>query len=284
MWLFALVVLALLQATSCQKSGDAAFERELIEKSNHGLALATVWNQDDTGLNIRFFDGREEKRPIECCMRSSVRISFGRITAIEWSDPIFTAKGLPGGHVIVMDLKGKTIVKSRLKVSASLVSLSPDHKRFAFLGSPVDPEFTRASYGLQITEMDAATSRPLRAPEVRSESDVHKPPQSLDWSPDGNLVLFSDGVEVLAIDVRTGPSRTIAKGHNARPSSAGNEIVYMTAQSATFLLNLNTGRSSPILANREIISPPIWSPDGKYLSFVERHYSITPCIGKYILD
>jgi Tol biopolymer transport system component len=107
--------------------------------------------------------------------------------------------------------------------------------------------------------------------------DGRQPPQiSVDWSPDGESVLFSYEGAVLLVDAQTGQTRKIADGGAALWSPTGEWISYVTSQSEPALLNVATGASKIINPGKPTGSVLEWSPDGKYLLIPEGEGSHVP--------
>jgi Tol biopolymer transport system component len=114
--------------------------------------------------------------------------------------------------------------------------------------------------------------------------DGRQPPQiSVDWSPDGESVLFSYEGAVLLVDAQTGQTRKIADGGAALWSPTGEWISYVTSQSEPALLNVATGESKVINPGKPTGSVLEWSPDGKYLLIPEGEGSHVPygCLWVY---
>jgi len=241
-----------------------SLRRELEERSSlDGLATAIAV----AGLSVKFFDGRTTEHRFRCCSGGGL-IQRNRIV---WVDRPPNDFGPPEGPLLVLDTSGAVVEQSQLKISSQTFSVSPDEKTFAFLGGGA-----LGSYGLYIAGFQSSTARKLKDVSVQRPPDSSHRPAVLDWSPDGQFVLFSDGDTIETVKADTGESREIADGFDARWSPAGGWISYVRPDRKAALLNLATGETKMFDESHDIGRAPKWSPDGRYLLFREAEGSHWP--------
>src|SRR5580704_15661092 len=92
---------------------------------------------------------------------------------------------------------------------------------------------------------------------------------ALDWSPDGQSLLFSTSGGIEILDVETGGSQKVADGNYGRWSPSGDWISYVTPQRHATILNLRTHETKMIDPRSEMAWQVEWSPDGKLLLLPE---------------
>jgi hypothetical protein len=260
-------------------STSASLQRELAERSDRGLALATfVPAKPD--LVIRFFNGPTRTLRPTCCPPTGFHTVWrNRIAMVDLTsapvlnplkDPSGTVAALPryGGPVVEIDTRGAVIARSRLLFRPGPVSLAPDGEHFAIISAPLGPYDRRAgAYIAGFHDDDARNLNVTFAGSRDSPSDRHGSAEqtSTDWSPQGGRLLLSYLGAVSLVDVRTGQSKKLVEGGGAMWSPSGDWISYMTPKSEVALLNPSTGVSKLIDPGKEMLWPPKWSPDGKYL-------------------
>src|SRR5260370_19443764 len=127
---------------------SASLERELAERSKHGLALAR-FSISEPNLELRFFDGRKEVLHFGCCPPTEGRtISRNRIVMMDMTNSpalepfrgppaaVLTALQLHGGEVVVMDPQGTILARSDVCFQPSVVALLPHEEHFELVGLP----------------------------------------------------------------------------------------------------------------------------------------------------
>ena len=179
---------------------SGGLRRELIEESSEGLAIARI-PYEGKALDVRFFDGRKGTLDLACCDRSEAQtIARNRVVVVDLtSAPVLDFTKLvsdprawgaaaiaQGGPVVVMDEQGKFVERSEVSIDAWLISLSPDERIVAFLGtrrSDGDLGLFLAGFrGQEVRKLMPAT--PLTDHNLRRRA-------ALEWSPDGRSLLYS---------------------------------------------------------------------------------------------
>jgi hypothetical protein len=175
--------------------------------------------------------------------------------------------GRYNGPVIEMDARGTVIARSVARFRPAPVSLAPDGEHFAILAPPVGD--IAGPGGLYIGAFHQGGGRNLArvGSEDRYETFARVP--SIDWSPRGDSVLFSDLGTISLVDIRTGLLKRLAEGGAATWSPSGDWISYVTLKSEVALLNPSTGETKRIDPGKEMQWTPKWSPDGRYLLIPE---------------
>jgi len=280
------LVLLLFAVTSCAPTWldhptSGALRRELVEKSKEGLALGRV-TKDEPEIQLRFFGGQERRQRLGCCAYSEgALISRNRIVAVDMSsaprlgafvnaepDSLRAAVAGLGGEVVVMDASGIVLARSAIEIRSWIVSLSPNGDRFAFVGAlRGHPKTEEGVYVAGFQEQNPRKLMDVTMPRDRPNDPAMLP--LIDWSSDGNRVVFSYDGSILSLDVRTGESRKLASGGAARWAPSGDWISYVSMNSEPSLLNTTTGESRVIDPGRGSGSSVEWSPDGKYLLIFE---------------
>ena len=192
-------------------SSDSGLERDLAAQH---LAIARVFYENDggLGLQIRYPNGRSKTVDLPCCTRIRAE-SFARnriaLVDVSSSPQPFDPKAVGdafSGPVVLMDEEGRVVERSEIRVNANLLSLSPDGKRFAFLGSgDAQPA---AEAGVYVAEFRDKEVRKLAStdPLIALNHRVHP---SLDWSSDGRSLLFTDADGVHFVSVESGKSEKV---------------------------------------------------------------------------
>jgi WD40 repeat protein len=294
-WLVWLCVLAICGAsTACvwlDHRTSTALEHELVEASKHGLALARFLATGSSSVELRFFDGRTEILPISCCPPAPGRnIARNRIVMLDMTnaphlnplaDPDFLGTLQKyGGNVVAIDTRGKVVARSELWIRPCLVSLSPDGTLFAFVGVPSGhPAEDEGIYIAKFKGMNARRLMSLTSSTLPDDEDKTMR-TTLDWSPDGQRLLFSCNRAVLLVDVQTGQSRKLMEGGLAQWSPLGEWISYVTPKSEPVVRNLKSGETRFIDKGHQTLSPMEWSPDGRYLRSA-RVRAHTSCMGAF---
>ena len=86
-----------------------------------------------------------------------------------------------------MDMHGAVVERSELEVHVGPVSLSPDEKTFAYLGSPRGGPLN--DWGVFVAELHGKNARKVK--DVPAPTPGHPTVSALDWSPDGQSLLLS---------------------------------------------------------------------------------------------
>ena len=204
---------------SCDHPTSAAAKKELAEAAGNRFALGQIYVPRDAQpvLRLKFFDGREETRPLTCCANSAgSTISQNRIVLVDinlritqspWEMMRTTQNG---GQVAVLDLDGKVIARSKVRISSGLVALSPDGKQFAFGGSPGG--FPLKAQGVYIASFDAVECRRVFPVVDQPPGEQHTLGRdySLQWSPDGGALSAAVQEQCLRTRTRTSPEPFVA--------------------------------------------------------------------------
>lgn len=110
------------------------------------------------------------------------------------------------------------------------------------------------------------------------------------WSPDGGSIAFMSGraghQDIWLADVASGEVRQLTRSTNPPDefrwfpswSPDGSRIAYVSNRSSTFdddlwIADVRTGTSEKLTSHVQVVSNPVWSPDGDHLAFntVDRH-------------
>jgi TolB protein len=101
---------------------------------------------------------------------------------------------------------------------------------------------------------------------------------TLSWSPDGNLISFSNGQRVYSIDFVSGkrtqltPSDRNCCPHNATFSPDGDRVIFSDKHDVDddyeiYIININEGSTFQLTSNDTDDFAPAWSPDGSKIAF-----------------
>jgi Tol biopolymer transport system component len=149
-------------------------------------------------------------------------------------------------------------------------SFSPDGKQLAYFTQEYDANgIVIGEDGFAIADVQATpTPTQLYQREFTLSGD-----ETIDWSPDGSIVMFSVGTEVRTYSMAKGNRTVLPQATHAAYSPDGSKIVY------TDLLNdyqltirdLRTGNTTPLTDNLDSAAfYPQWSPDGKWIVYSSR--------------
>jgi Tol biopolymer transport system component len=277
--LLCLVLWTQISCTWLDHPTNRALQRELIEQSKHGLALARYRVQPLSEIEVCFFDGSRKRLKNTCCsLANNPTISRNRLVAVDTTstlpDPL--RLGVPnflqalqsyGGQVVVADTETKVLARSETRIWPAEVFLSPDQKRFAFIS--VLQGGQQADSGLYVAGFGKAQVWRLMSVRPATPHDGFQAQTTVDWSPDGNSLVCSIDGAVLVVDSHTGKSRKLADGSAPLWSPSGDQISYVTLDWEPALLNLSGGESKRIDPGKKTSTPLEWSPDGKYLLIAE---------------
>ena len=172
---------------------------------------------------------------------------------------------------------------SEVALVAHFATMSPDGKRFAFLGIPQEPP--GSGFGIYVAGFHDKESRKIvdvGLPRQRTYMDVTTNTM-LDWAADSENLLFSNEQTVSLVNAQTGTVRKLADGGGAQGSPSSDWISYITVKLQAGLLNLKTGETKLIDHGHEVLREMEWSPDGKYLLIFEGEGSHVPygCLWVY---
>jgi hypothetical protein len=99
---------------------------------------------------------------------------------------------------------------------------------------------------------------------------------SAGWSVDGTRLAFGRNGTIRMLDIRSNRVDAIDSGMDPSWSPDGRWIVYRTMGNHAILFNPRSGEKKRILENRGLAPLPLhWSPDSRYLAYVERRDQIT---------
>ncbi len=186
-----------------------------------------------------------------------------------------------GGPVTEADTRGTVVARSIAHFRPATVSPAPDGEHFAIMSPPLDhPDWPG---GLYIGGFHEKSARNLLSIKYAGQYDTFAKLPTADWSPHGDTLLFSHLGTVSEVRVDTGQLRKLADGGAAMWSPSGDWISFVTPSSEVALLNPSTGESKSIDPGRKMLSPPKWSPDGKYLLVPEGDgsYVVGGCLWIY---
>ena len=276
-----------LAASSCAQIDhptNTQLAQELADRSKNGLALAQLTEATNT-LEVHYFDGRVEKVPLE--INGELRMATqGRMAVLDL-DPTIRQKMAEaalrgdgtlflelfarlGGNIVLLSNAGKVERRSAVSVNASLIAVSHDGERLAFIGVPQG--ISEKEFGVYVGDFDR--KRLVRVFAFGSDDPRRQPlgavgRPTLDWSPTGKKLLFSYRGTITTFDVDSGSSQKIANGGSARWSPSGDQISFVGPKYEAMLLELSTGEIAAIDPGFEIDSTMEWSPDGSYLLIPE---------------
>jgi WD40 repeat protein len=275
-----------LAASSCAQIDhptNTQLAQELADRSKNGVALAKFSEADNT-LEVRSFDGHVEKVPLE--INGELRMAtHGRMAVLDL-DPTIRHKmaeaALRGdralylelfarlsGNIVLLSNTGKIERRSAVRVNASVMAVSRDGEKLAFIGVPQG--ISETEFGVYVGDFDS--KRLVRVFAFGSD-DPRQPlgaagRATLDWAPTGKKLLFSYRGKITTFDVDGGSSLKIADGGSARWSPSGDQISFVGPKYEAMLLDLPTGKIAAIDPGFEIDSTMEWSPDGSYLLIPE---------------
>jgi dipeptidyl aminopeptidase/acylaminoacyl peptidase len=288
---------ALSALTSCtwlDHSTNATLQRELIEQSGQGLALAQYQTQPALQIDLLLFNGSSKRLKVSCCSRpESPTISRNRLVVVDMTsspapNPLRDSASdllqelrVYGGQVVVMDTRNTVLARSEIRIWSAEVSLSPDERRFAFVG--VLQGGQQGDPGLYVAGFGKGEVRRLMSVAPPRLHDGFRRQTTVDWSPDGKSLVFNDEGAVLLVDQQTGRWRKIADGSAPLWSPSGDWISYITPDREAALLNVSSGESKRINPGKKTSTPLEWSPDSKYLLILEGEGSHVPygCLWVY---
>jgi dipeptidyl aminopeptidase/acylaminoacyl peptidase len=265
-----------------------------MERSGQGLALAQYQTQPVLQINLRLFDGSNKRLKVTCCLRAeNPTISRNRLVVVDMtSSPalnllrdsasdLLKELRIYGGQVVVMDTRNAVLARSEIRIWPADVSLSPDERRFAFVG--VLQGGQQGDQCLYVAGFGKGEAQKLMNVTRPTSHDGYQVHTTVDWSPDGNSLVFNNEGAVLLVDSGTGSSRKIADGSAPLWSPSGDWISFITPDREAALLNVSSGESRRIDAGRKTGTPIEWSPDGEYLLILEGEGSHVPfgCLWVY---
>ena len=174
-----------------------------------------------------------------------------------------------GGEIVLLSNTGKIERRSAIRVNASVIAVSHDGQRLAFVG--VQKGVSEKELGVYVGDFDSARLTRVLAfgsdnPRKQQGALVGA---TLDWSPLGKKLLFSYRGTITTFDIDAGSSQKIANGGSARWSPSGGQISFVGPKFEAMLLELSTGTMSAIDPGIEVLAPIEWSPDGRYLLLAE---------------
>jgi dipeptidyl aminopeptidase/acylaminoacyl peptidase len=292
-----LLCCALSALTSCARldhSTNSGLQRELIERSRQGLALAQYQTRPVLQINLLLFDGSSKRLEVACCSRAEApTISRNRLVVVDMTssptlNPLRVSPSdflqqlrVCGGQVVVMDTRNTVLARSEIRIWPAEVSLSPDERLFAFVSALQGGQ--QRDQGLYVAGFGKGEARKLMNVTRPTSHDGYQVHTTVDWSPDGKSLVFNGDGAVLLVDLRTGRSRKVADGSAPLWSPSGDWISYVTPDREAALLNVSSGESRRIDPGKKTGTPLEWSPDGKYLLILEGEGSHVPygCLWVY---
>jgi WD40 repeat protein len=254
------VLLSVLLLGSCGgEEGSVALNQQLLKESVHGLGLYVIDVQRGWG-QTRFFDGRLES--------FSVKQPAGPVAVQALPNGFATSKG---GHVVMHPWHDPE-ERSRLSLIPAVLSLSPDNKRFAFLGTPVDSTNSDNREGVFVGDFESLLVRRLAGyPQADGQDLNNNPRPTLSWDPTGTQLLYSENGRIVLFDLGQQSSRMLEQGWSAQWSPNSPWISYVDKEKRACLLNLSTGERKTVRAGHKMLGTPLeWSPNGEYLLLAER--------------
>ncbi len=275
-FLLALSLCSFLALTSCSRFDhhtSSDLQRELVDRSKHGLVLARSLLPALEKIEIRYFDGHTEiVQPICCTKIESIGLSRSRLVVVDAPPKLDLWRGQSvglaqstlsyGGPVVVMDMRGQVIARSKAEFWPGEVAISPNGKQFAIISTP---RGLKAETGLYVGCFADAHPRRIADLEPPAAADTPYSMQTMvDWSPNGQTLLLSHQGAISAFEL-AGASRKIADGSSALWSPSGELISFITPQWEHAILNVSTGARTLIDKGNQGGTPLEWSPDGKYL-------------------
>ena len=292
----ACAVMALFNLASCswmdhRKSSD--LERELVERSKQGLALASWPTPSERDLVIGRFNGEFGSLHPNCCPPATfhtiwrsliVTVDLTSAPALDpLKDPPGVVKAISryGGPLTEVNTRGEVVARSIPYFRPAPMSVAPDGEHFAILSAPLDhPEWPA---GVYIGAFHETSVRNLMNLHFKDRYDSFTKAPLVDWSPQSDFLLVSHLGQVYMIDTATGRSRIVTGGGAAMWSPVGGWISYVMLSGEIALLNLTTGQSKRIDPGRQMVSTPKWSADGRYLLIPEGDggYVIGGCLWVY---
>ncbi|HEY3738455.1 MAG TPA: hypothetical protein VGL53_01360 [Bryobacteraceae bacterium] len=260
------------------------FRDELASRGKAGLSLATVSRGDTAALHIRRFDGSTKDIALDCCARtifadwSSGYAVLLNVSFLQMASGSIHSM-MEGGEVVVADVAGREVTRSKLKIQSLAVAVDAEAKRFAFLGRPGHSSGLPERAGLYIAGFRDTAAR-LLIDDVGEpmHPDLNRPSAAIDWSPDGHSLAYSpqEG-KIRVVSLPSGSASIIGDGSGAHWSPSGATIAFISPAHRLVLHDVATGSNRVLLPEREMLgAPPLWSPDGRYLLLSERKISVWP--------
>ena len=285
---FLVALTLMLVVSSCGAQFDhptsAQLAQELAQRSKNGLALAR-FSEATNALEIHYFDGRNEKVPLE--INGEIRVATQGGIAVLDLDPTIRLKmrdaalrgdgaavleefARLGGNIVLLSNSGKLERRSAVRVDTFVIAVSRDRQRLAFIGVPQG--MSAKESGVYVGDFDSTRLNRVFAfgsddPRQQQLDGLARP--TLDWSPTSKKLLFSYRGTITTFDVDSGSSQKITSGGSAQWSPSGDQISFVGTQSQAMLLELSTGKISAIDPGFQIPSAMEWSPDGSYLLIPE---------------
>jgi hypothetical protein len=242
---FSVALPLILAVSSCARIDhptNAQLAQELAERSKNGLALAQLSEATNT-LKIHFFDGHDEKVPLE--VNGELKVATqGRMAVLDL-DPTIRHKTAEaalrgdgalvlelfarlGGNIVLLSNTGKIERRSVVSVNAFEIAVSRDGQRLAFMGVPKG--VTEKELGLYVGDFDSMSL--LRVLAFGPDDPRRQPlgavgRATLDWSPTGKKLLFSYRGKITIFDTEGSSSQKIADGGSARWSPSGDQISFV---------------------------------------------------------
>jgi Tol biopolymer transport system component len=243
---------------------------------------------------LTFASGMEE----EVFRASSDKLMFGFDTVLGGRLRVFSIINQSFSDFVLALLRDSRLPMLTIQSGGNVLmmpSLSPDGRQIAYGGNS----------GIFVMAVDGTSK--MQVSKVRFERDI-KPT----WFPDSRtLVVDSADCRVYMINLVTGQQKEVLDfGKAPAVSHDGKKIAYFSREGdeedmsafrhrsvnglswwrrvtwndylAVYIYDVATGKRSRITHNLQVETPPVWSPDGRYLAYTERRYKTT--YNMYILN
>jgi len=242
--------------------GQAASVERSLEKDSQvsGLALVAVVGQ---GAAVIPFDQPARYYTLKWGISIPTFAPSGRVIAWNMRAMFEEPK------VVIETINGAQLFRKALWRDLSLLSLSDKCGRIALLERS-GPKYPGA-FDLRWTSMDLSGNEFV---------DRMQGPQShgADWSPDCRFIVYGKGDEIRLFDANQRTSVQIGRGYDPAWSPDGKTIVYRNSAGAVSFMDAKGQAQSCPLESHRLLGAIRWSPDGTYVSFIERISPARPAL------
>ena len=177
--------------SSCRAQADHRINqdlaKELAERSKSGLALAR-FSKETKVLEVHFFDGRTENLPLEVDgelkestqggiaildLDPSIRLNMTEAALRGDSQAYLEEFAKLGANIVLLSSTGNVVRRSAISVDASVVAVSKDGQRLAFVGVPKGvPETEFGVYLGDFTDLSTTRIFAFGSDDPRKQQDA----------------------------------------------------------------------------------------------------------------
>lgn len=244
--LFAANLLAIVLLSACVPVQENELKENLRKESiRSGLAIVQIRGN---GIGVTPFDG--EERFFQAEYSEPVGVAIGKTGSMAaWYSPPFIGKA----ELLVTDGNGQPVLRHHLIGSDfAPVALSETSRRLAFVGS-VPRDDSRV--GLHWMSLDSSAAGFV-------DTDVTL---EVDWSPDGQRLVYEKNGEIFVFDLSTNSSRSIGFGHDPTWCPDGERLAFRGLDGRSGLRKLDGSPVSWPFGSMNVHGAIRWSPDGRFV-------------------